>query len=395
MINANVEDLLTEQMITKAMRHIEQKKGSPGSDGILWHELSDYWKKHGNAIKKDICNGCYKPLPAKKILVRKPGKKERRGLEIPCMIDRMILYAIYSVLAPGYNPLFSNNSYGFRRGRGCSEALDACMEKINSGFEYVIDLDIKSFFDEVDHSVLLRSLQRNIQDQRLLNMIEGYIKWRVWYGNHTYIKRIGISQGSALSPLLANVYLDVLDRYIEKSNVPFVRYADDVVIFCASYDEAKKILNKVKVYLKEALHLRLNSEKTQIVSPEKLVYLGYGFKKKKNQYEFVISDKRKQKIKWDMEFLISKKAENPQEKLDRIGMFNRGWLNYYKKVNSENLKAFLSELEKREIKCIRDVIRNQMCGRSTDAYIEAVCASRSFVLPNEWERVLTEREGGK
>lgn len=395
MINANVEDLLTEQMITKAMRHIEKKKGSPGSDGILWHELSDYWKKHVNAIKKDICNGCYKPLPAKKILVRKPGKKERRGLEIPCMIDRMILYAIYNVLAPAYNPLFSNNSYGFRRGRGCIEALDACMEKINSGFEYVIDLDIKSFFDEVDHSVLLRNLQRNIQDQRLLKIIEGYIKWEVWYGNRTYIKRMGISQGSALSPLLANVYLDALDRYIEKSDVPFIRYADDVVIFCASYDEAKKILNKVKVYLKEALHLRLNSEKTQIVSPEELVYLGYGFKKKKNQYEFVISDKRKQKIKWDMEFLISKKAENPQEKLDRIGMFNRGWLNYYKKVNSENLKAFLTELENREIKCIRDAIRNQMCGGSTDAYIEAVCASRSFVLPNEWERVLTEREGGK
>lgn len=395
MINARVENLLTKQMITKAIRHIEQKKGSPGSDGILWYELSDYWKKHGNTIRKDICNGCYKPLPAKKILIRKPGKRERRGLEVPCMIDRMILYAIHSILAPCYNPLFSNNSYGFRRGRGCSEALDACMEKINSGFEYVIDLDIKCFFDEVDHSVLLRTLQQNIQDPRFLKLIEEYIKLKVWYGNHTYIKHIGISQGSALSPLLANVYMDALDRYIEKSGVPFVRYADDVVIFCESYDEAKKILNKVKVYLKEALHLRLNCEKTQIVSPENLVYLGYGFKKKENQYAFVISDKRKQKIKSNMEFLISKRGENPHERLDRIGMFNRGWLNYYKKVNSEDLKTFLAELENREIKCMRNMILNQMCEGSTDAYIEAVCASRSFVLPNEWERVLTERENRK
>ena len=262
-ISMTLQEILSENNLNTALEHLNKKKGIPGIDKMSMDAFSEYWHKNKNIIKQKLENGTYKPRPVMACYIAKPGKKEKRKLEIPCMTDRLILYAMQLALSPHYEPLFSESSYGFRKGRNCLDAIDSCLMHINNGMQVIVDLDIRKFFDTVNHKLLFELLEKEIKDNKLLSLIQRYVKIKVVEkGKKNDKKTMGISQGSALSPLMANIYLDVLDKYLEKQEIPFVRYADDMVIFCNTKTEAQNILTDVTSFIQNNLQLTLNSEKT-------------------------------------------------------------------------------------------------------------------------------------
>lgn len=203
----NIDTVLSDSVIQQALSYAKRKNGGGRYGSIGGSELPAYWKKYGAKIKNQIRSGTYTPQPFVKRLIPKPGKSKMRKLEIPCIIDRMILYAIHLTLSPCYEQQFSPHSYGFRKGKGCPDALASCLDNLNHKGLYIVDLDIKSFFDNVNHDLLLRRLKEQIKDPCLLHLIKKYLKVKIIAGRHLYQNYTGLSQGSACSPLLANIYL--------------------------------------------------------------------------------------------------------------------------------------------------------------------------------------------
>lgn len=337
-----LETILSDRSIQDAIQHIRKKKGAPGIDGMTADELPAYWDRYGNRIKECIYHGTYRPRPVLACYIPKPGKKEKRKLEIPCTLDRMILYSMQMVMTPLYEPFFSKSSFGFRNGLGCLDAISACLSHINEGTNYTVDLDIKKFFDNVDHHLLLQFLEKDISDRRLLELIKRYIKPFVADKGGCYQKAVGLPQGSAISPLLANVFLDKFDHYMDQLHIRFIRYADDIVIFCKTRQEAEVNLIKARDYLYRILKLKLNKEKTKIVRPWNLHFLGYGVAMKtKNNYVLTIDSETKIKMLSRMKAIMDKTYSSPKEWWEKLGGFNRGWINYYKDADPSAMLAFL------------------------------------------------------
>ena len=215
-----LDKILSDDMLNEARKHLRRKKGAPGVDGMTVG-MESYWKEHGTEVISKIKEGTYRPRPVMICKIPKPGKEEKRRLEIPCMIDRMILYAMQLVLSEYYEPQFSKNCYGFRKGKGCLDALKMGLDYVNSGMSVVIDLDIRKFFDTVDHECLLQLLRRSIADEILLTLIQRYVKVRISYGKGKIgVKKIGISQGQCHLDKMANQDLSI-------------RYNTGVFLLCA------------------------------------------------------------------------------------------------------------------------------------------------------------------
>ena len=178
-ISMTLQEILSENNLNTALEHLNKKKGIPGIDKMSMDAFSEYWHKNKNIIKQKLENGTYKPRPVMACYIAKPGKKEKRKLEIPCMTDRLILYAMQLALSPHYGPLFSESSYGFRKGRNCLDAIDSCLMHINNGMQVIVDLDIRKFFDTVNHKLLFELLEKEIKDNKLLSLIQRYVKIKV------------------------------------------------------------------------------------------------------------------------------------------------------------------------------------------------------------------------
>lgn len=346
-ISMTLQEILSENNLNTALEHLNKKKGIPGIDKMSMDAFSEYWHKNKNIIKQKLENGTYKPRPVMACYIAKPGKKEKRKLEIPCMTDRLILYAMQLALSPHYEPLFSESSYGFRKGRNCLDAIDSCLMHINNGMQVIVDLDIRKFFDTVNHKLLFELLEKEIKDNKLLSLIQRYVKIKVVEkGKKNDKKTMGISQGSALSPLMANIYLDVLDKYLEKQEIPFVRYADDMVIFCNTKTEAQNILTDVTSFIQNNLQLTLNSEKTNICLPSELNFLGYGFTLKQDgTYTPSVSKKSQNNVFMRIDKILHNKSLSVEQRFVLLGAFNRGWSNYYKNIDLDIMHSFFNDVK--------------------------------------------------
>lgn len=390
-VMANVDDLLSNDVIYKALRHVRRKKGMLGGKCLSGKDLPQYWKKHNRQIKEQIRSGRYRPQPAQKRLIDKPGKKEKRSLEISGILDRMLQYACYLVLTPFYEAAFYDHSFAFRPGYGGDAALAACHDYINAGYDYIVDLDIKTFFDTVQHDLLFGMLEQDIKDAALLQLIKNLIKTKVIFKRNISKKTIGLSQGSALSPLLANRFLHFFDCYMEQCKLCYVRFADDVVIFCRTGKEAEELLCTVENFLHRELCLRLNQEKTKIVRPEQLCYLGYSFRRQENgQYGFALSDVVRERMLERMQRSIQKGDFVSEQWWDRVGSFNRGWINYYKHIEI-GMPEFMEQAEQFQNKLIRKKIEEKATEIERSACIDALYSSKVFVLPTDWYQHCVER----
>ena len=368
-----------------AFKKMSKKNRGAGVDNIRGIDLPEYWKRNGRRIKRQLLLGEYVPEPAEKHLIPKPGKKEKRILEIPCLIDRVIQMALYLLLDTFYDSTFSSESYAFRRGRGQKDAILKCDDILGEGYDTTLDLDIKSFFDTVDHKLMMEVLMRNINDEATLATIKAYLKTKVVYGCHIYRKYIGLSQGSPLSPLLANIYLNEFDNFLADKGLRFLRYADDTVVFFNGYDEASSNEIIIERFLEEKCRLKVNQDKTKIVTFGNIRFLGYTwYRDDKGNIYMDLDGKVKEKMYTKMKVHINRKNPGSSEWWDLQGTFNRGWINYYRYMDEDRLIMFLNEAEKKQYRLIYEKIFENPDDDRENLYITGLNESRQFTGLREW-----------
>ena len=278
-----LEEIVSAGNLNQAYKKVKRNKGTGGVDGMKVDELLQYLRDNGDEIRQTILAGKYQPNPVRRVEIPKDNGKTRK-LGIPTAVDRVIQQAIAQVLIPIYEPKFVETSYGFRPGRSTHQALRKCREYLNAGRTWTVDMDLEKFFDTVNQSKLMEILARDIKDGRVMSLIHRYMRaGAVWCGRFEDTE-VGVPQGGPLSPLLANIMLNELDHELEKRGHKFVRYADDMVIFCGSEASAKQTLEHIIPYIEGKLFLKVNREKTVVAYAGKIKFLGYGFYTSKGSY---------------------------------------------------------------------------------------------------------------
>ena len=368
-----------------AFKRMSKKNRGAGVDNVRGIDLPEYWRRHGRRIKRQLLQGEYIPEPAEKHLIPKPGKTEKRVLEIPCLIDRVIQMALYLLLDDFYDNTFKCESYAFRRGRGQKDAILRCDEILGDGYDFILDLDIKSFFDTVDHNIMLEILERNIADEAVIATIKAYLKTKVVFGRHVYRKYIGLSQGSPLSPLLANIYLNEFDTFLADRGLKFLRYADDAVVFFNGYGAANSYEVLIERFLEEKCRLNVNRDKTKIVTFGNITFLGYTWFRDDKGYIYMdLNDKVKEKMFTKMKNHINTKNPGSAQWWDLQGAFNRGWVNYYRYIDEDRFTFFLDEAEEMQYRSIYEKIVEDPDDDIETLYITGLKDSSQFTGLREW-----------
>jgi group II intron reverse transcriptase/maturase len=270
-----MEQVVERGNLQRALKRVQQNQGSPGSDGMTVAELAGHLRAHWPAIKGQLLAGTYQPQPVKRQPIPKPGGGVR-NLGIPCVLDRFIQQAILQVLQPRFDPTFSEHSYGFRPGRRAHEAVCAAQRFLQAGRRWVVDVDLEKFFDRVNHDVLLGRLAKRVADRRLLGLVRRYLAAGILADGVVIERYEGTPQGGPLSPLLANVLLDEVDRELEKRGHAFARYADDCNVYVRSKRAGEDVLQTLRrLYAK--LRLQINEAKSAVTRPWDRKFLGYSF----------------------------------------------------------------------------------------------------------------------
>jgi len=257
-------------------------------------------------------------------------------LGIPTTFDRMIRQAIHQELSPRFDPAFSPYSYGFRPGKNAGQAIRQALTYINCGNRYIVDIDLKSFFDEVNHDYLMNLVKRKVKDPGLLRLIWRYLRSPMQIDGKLQKRRKGVPQGSPLSPLLSNIVLNELDKELERRKLNFVRYADDFSIFVKTARAAHRVKRRITRYIEERLHLKVNPKKSAIRKPLQYEYLGFAFesayrKGVHGQYQLVVSRASLTELKYKIKSITRKTIPASfDERIGRLNLLMRGWLNYFK-----------------------------------------------------------------
>ncbi len=270
-----MDEVVERSNARAALKRVRQNKGSPGSDGMTVEELPKYLATHWPEVKAQLLAGIYRPRPVKRQVIPKRGGGKRE-LGIPCALDRFLQQAILQVLQPRFDPTFSQHSYSFRPGRRAHDAVRAAQRYIQEGRRWVVDVDLEKFFDRVNHDVLMGRLAKRIGDKRMLGLIRRYLEAGIMAHGVVMERHEGTPQGGPLSPLLANVLLDEVDKELEKRGHAFARYADDCNVYVRSRRAGEKVLQALRRrYAK--LRLRVNETKSAVARPWVRKFLGYSF----------------------------------------------------------------------------------------------------------------------
>ena len=319
-------------------------------------ELGEYLAAHKDEILCAILDGKYRPNPVLRVEIPKEDGK-KRPLGIPTAVDRVIQQAIAQVLTPIYEPKFAETSYGFRPKRSAHDALKKCLEYIEDGYKYVVDMDLEKFFDTVNQSKMIQLLSRDIEDGRVISLIHKFMRAGVIVCNKFEETELGVPQGGPLSPLLANVLLNELDHELESRGHKFVRYADDMLIFCKSKRAAERTLENITPYIEDRLFLNVNREKTVVSYVRGVKFLGYSFRIAKGVAFLYVHPKNIAKMKAKIRELTSRSNGwgNDYRKL-RLKQFITGWVQYFKLAE---MKKRLQEIDEWMRHRIRVVIFKQ------------------------------------
>ena len=347
-----LEEIVSPENLNRAYKRVKRNKGAGGVDGMEVDELLQYLKDKGEGIRKSIVAGEYQPQPVRRVEIPKDNGKKRK-LGIPTAVDRVIQQAIAQVLTPIYEPKFAETSYGFRPKRSAHDALRKCREYLEEGKVWTVDMDLEKFFDTVNQSKLMEILARDIKDGRVLSLIHKYLRAGVvWCGKFEETE-IGVPQGGPLSPLCANIMLNELDHELERRGHSFVRYADDMVIFCGSKASAQQTLKHIIPFIEKKLFLKVNREKTVVAYAGKIKFLGYGFYKSRKGYGLCVHAKSKAKMKAKVKELTSRRCVNDYENWKTsLKRFIVGWVNYYKLADMGKHLKGIDEWMRRRIRMV-------------------------------------------
>jgi RNA-directed DNA polymerase len=348
-----LEKILDRDNMNKAYIKVKSNKGAGGIDGMEVDELGQYLKENGKQLTQAIEDGKYRPNPVRRVEIPKEEKGKVRKLGIPTVVDRVVQQAITQVLTPIFEKQFSDNSFGFRPGRSAHGAIRRCQKNVDEGYMYVVDMDIEKYFDTVNQSKLVEVLSRTIKDGRVISLIHKYLRAGVVVRQTFEETEIGVPQGGPLSPLLSNIMLNELDHELENRGHRFVRYADDMVIFCKSRKSANRTLENILPYIEGKLFLRVNRTKTVIDYVGKVKFLGFTFYKVKGVTRIRIHPKSIAKMKAKVKELTSRSNGWGNEfRTERIRRYIVGWVNYFKIADMKKLMETIDEWLRRRIRMI-------------------------------------------
>ena len=270
-----MEQVCERRNLQAALKRVRRNAGSPGTDGMTVEELPDHLRVHWLRLREELLTGRYRPQPVKRVGIPKPGGGERE-LGIPTVLDRFIQQALLQVLQPLFDPTFSDASYGFRPGRSAHEAVLRAQAYVQEGRSVVVDIDLEKFFDRVNHDMLMGRLAKRMADTRVLRLIRRYLEAGVLANGVVIERHEGTPQGGPLSPLLANILLDDVDKELERRGHAFVRYADDLNVYVRTQRSGERVMSSLrKLFAK--LKLRVNETKSKVTRATKAKFLGFSF----------------------------------------------------------------------------------------------------------------------
>jgi RNA-directed DNA polymerase len=337
-----IEVILSDENLEEAIRRVKRNRGAAGVDGMKTSELDEYFSKHKEIIKQQIRNMQYRPKPVRRVYIPKPNGKQR-PLGIPSVADRVVQQAAAQVLSGIYDSTFSDHSYGFRPNRSAHDAMKDVLNNLNSGYDWVIDLDIEKYFDTVNHDKLISILREKVNDKRTLHLIRSFLKAGVMVNGLVSPTELGVPQGGPLSPILSLIYLDKFDKELESRGLHFVRYADDCDIFVKSEMAADRVMKSVASWLERKLFLKVSSTKTKVVRPTHSEFLGFTYWKAKDGWHCKPSDDRKKRLMAKTKAVLQRKEAVSRPlavTFTKLNQIVRGWINYF---IIGDMKAFLDE----------------------------------------------------
>ena len=338
-----LEKILDDKNLYHAYKQVYKNKGASGVDGITVEELGVYLFQHKEEIKEQIRNLKYKPSLVRRVEIPKENGKKRK-LGIPTAVDRVIQQAIVQVITPLFEPQFSETSYGFRPKRSCEMAVIKALEYFNDGYDWIVDIDLQAFFDNVNQDKLIGIIRKTIKDGRVVSLIRKYLVSGVMINGVVQPTKVGTPQGGNLSPLLSNIMLNELDKELEKRGLRFVRYADDCLIMVKSEKAANRVMQTITRYIENKLGLIVNAEKSKVARPREIKYLGFGFYNKKGIWKPKPHVKSVQKFKAKLKDITSRSnALSIDEKIEKLNQVIRGWINYFRIADMKTLMQGIGE----------------------------------------------------
>ena len=327
-----LERILDRDNLNRAFKRVKANKGAPGIDGMTVEKAPDWLREHREELLESIRSGKYKPQPVRRKEIPKMDGGTRK-LGIPTVVDRIIQQAVAQQLTPIFEPLFSENSFGYRPGKNAQMAIQKVKEYAEKGYKYAVLIDLSKYFDTLNHELLMNMVREQVHDKRVTELIKKYLKSGVMENGRAVKTEEGSPQGGPLSPLLANIYLNKFDREIGDRGVPVIRYADDIVVLAKSSRAAERLLENSRKCLEEKLKLRMNAEKSKVVSVAAIrnfKFLGFALGRGKNGYFIRAHAKSLKKAKQKLKELTSRsQGRNVRVVMQNVKVYIRGWLGYF------------------------------------------------------------------
>ncbi|NOU58448.1 group II intron reverse transcriptase/maturase [Marinifilum caeruleilacunae] len=339
-----IEQILTGKNLLRAMYQVQKNHGSAGVDHMPVTKLSELMSINRDELLERVRSDEYLPQAILGVEIPK-GNGKMRLLGIPTVTDRLLQQAALQIITAKFEFDFSDSSYGFRPNRSLHQAALKAQEYINQGFQHIVDIDLQSFFDEVDHCYLLQLLYRKIKCKTTMRLIRKWLRAPILIEGKLVKRRKGVPQGSPLSPLLSNIMLHELDRELERQKLRFVRYADDFSIYLKTKSKARRVGNSIYKFLRDKLKLKINREKSGIRRPVHFTLLGFGFvptykKGERGKYQFVVSKKSWKALKQKLKAITRKTIPMSfEERIQKLNEVQRGW------VNAFRMASILNKLE--------------------------------------------------
>ncbi|SFG87758.1 group II intron reverse transcriptase/maturase [Enterocloster clostridioformis] len=327
-----MEQILSKDNLNAAYLQVVRNKGAEGVDGMKYTELKEHLEKNGEIIREQLRTRKYKPQPVRRVEIPKPDGGVR-NLGVPTVTDRFVQQAIAQVITPIYEEQFHDHSYGFRPNRCAQQAIITALDMMNDGYDWIVDIDLEKFFDTVNHDKLMTLIGKTIKDGDVISIIRKLLVSGIMVDDEYKESVIGTPQGGNLSPLLANIMLNELDKEMEQRGLNFVRYADDCINMVGSEMSAKRVMRNLTKFIEEKLGLKVNMTKSKVNRPSGLKYLGFGFyfDSKAHQYKAKPHTKSVAKFKARMKQLTSRSwGVSNSYKVQRLNELIRGWINYFK-----------------------------------------------------------------
>lgn len=345
-----LERILSRENLNQAYKRVKANKGSPGIDGMRAEELLPYLKREGQSLRQKILVGEYQPQPVRRVEIPKPDGGVRI-LGIPTVVDRMIQQAIAQELNKTVDAGFSESSYGFRPGRSAHQAIIAARGYIEQGYNWIVDIDLEKFFDRVNHDKLMSLVARKVKDKRVLKLIRGYLKSGIMMNGVKVKSEEGTPQGGPLSPLLANIMLDELDKELEKRGHKFCRYADDCNIYVKSQKAGERVMESINQYIEKVLKLKVNRNKSAVDKPNRRKFLGLSFYKKDGEVRNFIPQKPIAKFKAKVKEITSRSnGKSMDQRIINLNQITKGWVNYFHIADMEKVAYKLDQWIRRRIR---------------------------------------------